>query len=95
MQPPDPFPPPPGAGYASPAEAAADLVRQLARHGITGIYTAAAEKLAVISVTAELTVWIDGRQVWYTHQGQRLSWPASDIGTAAAAIAALARAGGT
>ena len=58
MQPPDPFPaPPPGAGYASPARAAAALARALARHGITGIYTAAAEKFAVISVTAGLTVW--------------------------------------
>ena len=47
MQPPDPFPaPPPGAGYASPARAAAALARALARHGITGIYTAASEKFA-------------------------------------------------
>jgi len=83
MQPPD------------PAQAAADLVRELARLGVAGIYTAAADRFAVISVTAELTVWTNGRQVWCTHQGQRLTWPAADIATAATALAALARASGS
>jgi len=81
MQPPD------------PAQAAAALVRELTRHGLTGLYTAAADRFAVISVTAELTVWTNGRQVWCTHQGQRLTWPAADMYAAAAAIAALARFG--
>ena len=81
-------PPPPGA---SPARAAADLTRALTRQGITGIYTATATKFAVISVTAELTVWTNGHQVWCTHHGQRLTWPAADIETAATRIAALAR----
>lgn len=89
MHPPDPFPPaPPGA---SPARAAADLIRALAGHGITGIYTAAAKKVAVISVTAGLTVWTDGRQFWCTHRGQRHTWSAADAETAAAHIAALTR----
>jgi len=47
MYPPDPFPPPPGA---SPTRAAADLIHALTSHGITSIYTAAAAKLAVISL---------------------------------------------
>ena len=88
----DPFPPPPpGAGYASPARAAADLTRALAGHGITGIYTAAAEKFAVISVTADLTVWTNGHLLWCTHHGQRHTWPAADTETAASRLAALAR----
>ncbi len=92
MHPPDPFPPPPpGAGYASPARAAAELTRQLARHGITGIYTAAAEKFAVISVTADLTVWTNGHQIWCTHHGQRHTWPVADTEAAATRLAALAR----
>ena len=87
MYPPDPFPPPPAG--ASPTRAAADLIHALTSHGITSIYTAAAAKLAVISVTADLTVWTDGHQVWCTHHGQRLTWPAADIETAATRIAAL------
>jgi hypothetical protein len=91
MHPPDPFPPPPpAAGPASPARVAATLTA-LARHGITGIYTAAAEKLAVISVTAGLTVWTNGHQLWCTHDGQRHTWPATDTDTAATRLAALAR----
>ena len=64
MRPPDPFPPPPPG--ASPARAAADLIRTLTGHGITGIYTATAAKVAVISVTADLTVWTNGHQFWCT-----------------------------
>jgi hypothetical protein len=68
---PDPFPsPPPGAGDASPARIAAALARQLARHGLTRIYTAASRRHAVISVTAEVTVWTDGVLLWCTCNGQ-------------------------
>lgn len=88
MRPPDPFPPPlPGA---SPARAAADLTRALTREGITSIYTATAAKFAVISVTADLTIWTNGNQYWCTHHGQRLIWPAANLETAATRIAALA-----
>jgi hypothetical protein len=88
MYPPDMFPP--GSGPASPASITAALTRELARHGITGIYTATAQKFAVISVTAEVTVWTNGRQLWCTHYGQRHTWPADDIPAAATRIAALA-----
>jgi hypothetical protein len=73
MRHPDPFPPSPHD--VSPARVAADLIRALTGQGVTGIYTAAAAKFAVISVTAELTVWTNGHQVWCTHHGQRLTWP--------------------
>ena len=96
MPPPYPFPPPPpGAGPASPALIAAGLTRALSRHGITGIYTATAEKFAVISVTADLTVWTNGHQLWCTHDGQRHTWPATDTETAATRLAALARPAGS
>ena len=52
---------------------------------------AAAAKLAVIPVTADLTVWTNGHQFWCSHRGQRLTWPAADIETAAMRIAALTR----
>jgi hypothetical protein len=85
LRPPDP--PPTGS---SPARTAAALTRELTHHGITGMYTATAEKVAIISVTASLTIWTDGRQLWCTRNGQRHTWPVTDIGTAAARIAALA-----
>jgi hypothetical protein len=91
MHPPDPPPPPPpGTRYASPARVAAGLHAALTRRGVTGMYTATAEKFALISVTAALTVWTNGDQIWCTHGGQRLTWPAAGIEEAAAQQAALA-----
>ena len=58
MHPPSPFPSPlPGASAADTATA---LTRALAARGITGIYTAAATQVALISVTAAVTVWTNG-----------------------------------
>ena len=93
MHPPEPFPPPAAGsgGDASPARAAAALTRELARYGITGIYSTAAEKVAVISVTATVTVWTNGHLFWCTVDGQRHSWAVADAGTAAARLASLAR----
>jgi hypothetical protein len=91
MQPPAPVPPGPGPAAASPAAVAAELTRQLTGHRLTGIYTAATYKFAVIFVTADLTVWTDGRMLWCTQAGQRRTWPAAGMEAAAAGIAALAR----
>jgi len=93
MHPPEPFPPPAAGsgGDASPAGAAAALTRELARYGITGIYSTAADKVAVISVTATVTVWTNGHLFWCTVDGRRHSWSAADPGTAAARLASLAR----
>lgn len=91
MYPPAPFPPVPGLSAASPAAVAAALARHLAARGITGIYTATTYEFAVISVTADLTVWTNGQQLWCNRHGQRHTWPASDLAAAAVGIAALAR----
>lgn len=91
MQPPASVPPGPGPAATSPAVVAAALARHLAAHGLTGIYTAATAKVAVISVTAGLTVWTNGHQLWCTQHGQRHTWPAADLAAATARIAALAR----
>jgi len=91
MYPPDPFPSSPGG---TPAQVAAQLIHQLAAYHITGIYTAATVKFAVISVTADLTVWTDGRLLWCTRHGQRQTWPAADIQAAAYGISALVRPAG-
>jgi hypothetical protein len=90
MHPPAPFPP--GSGPAtSPGEAAAALVRHLGARGIAGIYTATTYEFAVISVTADLTVWTNGQQLWCNRHGERHTWPASDMAAAADGITALAR----
>jgi hypothetical protein len=93
MHPPGPFPSPPSS--ASPAATAAALARALTARGLTGIYTAADTRVALVSVTAALTAWTNGRQIWCTCAGQRHTWPAADIGGTAAAIATLTRPAGT
>jgi hypothetical protein len=45
-----------------------------------------------ISVTADLTVWTNGRTFWCTHRSQRHTWPAEHAEAAAARLAALAAA---
>jgi hypothetical protein len=92
MQPPAPFPPPgpAGAGEDRPDRTAAALTLQLERHGISRVYTATSGPYAVISVNAGLTVWTNGPLIWCMVQGQRYTWGASEIETAAARIAALA-----
>jgi hypothetical protein len=92
MHPPDPFPPPPpGASPAAPAATAAALTRALKARGLTSIYTATAARFGLISVTAAVTAWTNGHQIWCTSAGQHHTWPAADIEAAAAALAALAR----
>jgi len=76
---------------AGPASIAATVAAILARHGITRTYTAACHLIAVISISAGLTAWTDGRQLWITRDGQRETWPAADTHAAAARLAALAR----
>jgi hypothetical protein len=83
MYPPVPFPPPPPG--ASPAATAAILTRALGVRGITGIYTATAAQVAVVSVTAGVTVWTNGHQIWCNCSGHHYIWVAVDIDTAAAA----------
>jgi hypothetical protein len=92
MHPPDPFPPPPpGASPAAPAATAAALTRALKARGLTGIYTATAARFGLISITAAVTAWTNGHQIWCTTAGQQHTWPAADIEAAAASLTALAR----
>ncbi len=88
MHPASPFPPP----GASPAATAAALTQALMAGGLTGIYTATAARVGLVSVTAAVTAWTNGHQIWCTHVGQHYRWDASDIEGAASVLAALARA---
>jgi hypothetical protein len=92
MHPPDSFPPPPpGASPAAPAATAAALNRALKARGLTGIYTATAARFGLISITASVTAWTNGHQIWCTTAGQHHTWPATDIEAAAESLAVLAR----
>ncbi len=82
-----PSPPPP----ADPAATAAALARALAARGLTGIYTATAARVGLVSVTAAVTAWTNGHQIWCTCAGQQYRWPAAEIEAAASALTALAR----
>jgi hypothetical protein len=98
-------PPPPGeltariadpaigelARQISPAATAASLTRALTARGVAGIYTNTAARFGLISVTATVTAWTNGHQIWCTCAGQHHTWPAADIEAAAANLAALAR----
>ncbi|MGH3201763.1 MAG: hypothetical protein ACRDP5_06885 [Streptosporangiaceae bacterium] len=88
-----PFPRPAllGTGRPIPATAAAILARHLSGQGITGIYTAACDRYALVSVAAGLTVWTNGRVLWWDHPRQPGTWPAADPAPAAARLAVLAR----
>jgi hypothetical protein len=90
MHPASPFPPPPPSD--SPAATAAALARALTARGLTGIYTATAARVGLVSGTASVTAWTNGHQIWCTHAGQHYRWAAADIEAAASALAALARA---
>jgi hypothetical protein len=89
MHPSGPFPPPPPG--ASPAATVAALARALAARGVTGVYTANAARVGLVSVTAAVTAWTNGYQIWCDCAGQHYTWPAYDIEAAAAALADLAR----
>lgn len=87
MYPPASHPPP----AASPAAVATALAQALTARGITGIYTATAARIGLVSVTAAVTAWTNGHQIWCTHGDQHYTWPAAGIDAAASALAALAR----
>jgi hypothetical protein len=61
----------PAGGSASPASTRettdpSQCARALSAHGIAGIYTATAARFALISVTATVTAWTNGHQIWCT-----------------------------
>jgi hypothetical protein len=92
MHPPARFPQPPPPG-ASPAATATALARALTSRGIAGIYTATADRVGLVSITAGVTAWTNGHQMWCTHGGRHYTWPAADIDAAAAGHRRAARLG--
>lgn len=67
-----------------------DLEAALRRRGVGGLYGTAAGGYGVLSVGPGLSVWCDGRVLWWIRGGKRTSWAAADTEGAAGALAKLA-----
>ncbi len=73
---------------ANVLRALADLLQQ---RGVTRLYGSAGQQLGVLSVTDSVTVWTDGRLLWWQQDGENVTWPAADPDGAATRLAALSR----
>jgi hypothetical protein len=76
-----------------PRDVARELVTLLQAQGLSHLYWSACTMLAVLSVTATLTVWCDGVHLCWQRDGIITRWPASDTEGAATQLAELARPG--
>lgn len=73
-----------------PAAALRALAAQLRAQGITQLYGSACALLGVLSVAYGLTVWTNGRLLWWQTGSNEATWPAADPEGAARALTALA-----
>ena len=73
-----------------PAAALRALAGQLRISGITRLYGTACTLFGVLSVTGGLTVWTNGRLLWWQAGGNQETWPAADPQGAARTLTALA-----
>lgn len=65
------------------------LADQLRERGRTHLYTASCRLLGVLSVSAGLTVWSNGRVLWWRAGDDETTWPAADAPGAARLLAEL------
>jgi hypothetical protein len=75
-----------------PAHALRALAGRLHERGITRLYGYACERIGVLSAPG-VSVWSNGRVLWWRASGEEVTWPAADPEGAAARLAALARTG--
>jgi hypothetical protein len=73
-----------------PAAALRALAAHLRAAGITQLYGSACALFGVLSVANGLTVWTNGRLLWWQTGGNQATWPATDPQGAARALTALA-----
>jgi hypothetical protein len=78
-------------GHLRPANVVRALADLLRADGITRVYGNACTMLGVLSIACGLTVWTDGRRLWWDRDGHQTTWPAADPDGAARLLAALAR----
>jgi hypothetical protein len=82
-------PPPPSR--RCPANVLRILTDLLRANGITRLYGSACALYGVLSIAYGLTVWCDGRHLWWHRDGKRTTWPAGDLDRAARLLLGLAR----
>ncbi len=70
------------------------LAAQLRRHGQPRLYMATCARYGVLSVSSGVTVWTNGRILWWRSGGDESTWPAADYQGAGMRLAELATAPG-
>ena len=75
-----------------PAEALDALAGQLRQHGIGPLYGTSCRHLGVLSLPA-VSVWTNGRVLWWATADGGMTWPAADAPGAARRLAELVCAG--
>jgi hypothetical protein len=66
------------------------LAAQLRERELTHLYLAACPRFGVLSVAYQLTVWTNGRVLWWQVGPAETTWPAADVPGAALRLARLA-----
>jgi hypothetical protein len=74
-----------------PGDVLRTLADLLCAAGITRLYGSACAVLGVLSIAYGLTVWTDGRRLWWDRDGAQASWPAADPEGAARILATITR----
>ena len=70
-----------------PAEALEALAGQLRQHGLTHLYGTSSRLFGVLSVREGVTVWTNGRVLWWRAADDETTWPAADAPGAARRLA--------
>ena len=79
-----------GRSEQRPAAVVNALARQLRTLGVPQLYGAACRDYAVLSVSRGVTVWTNGRLLWWRSGENETTWPAADAPGAAMRLAELA-----
>ncbi len=77
---------PPRQRPAEVLEALATLLRQ---RGVTHMYSVSCRLLGVLSVSAGVSVWTNGRVLWWRAGDHETAWPAADPDGAARILSGL------
>jgi hypothetical protein len=75
----------------APAGALHALATHLRQRGVTDLYGAACPRSGVLSLPG-VTVWTNGRVLWWRAGNNQTTWPATDAAGAARRLAGLASA---
>jgi hypothetical protein len=54
------------------------LAYQLRARGLTALYGAACRRLGVLSVVHGVTVWTDGKELWWLINDEETRWPVTE-----------------